>query len=207
MSYTMEQVKELRERCGAGVLDCKQALEATSGNIDKAIELLRKKGIAQAEKKLERKMAAGLVDAYIHPGERLGVLLEVDCETDFVARNQEFRQFVHDIAMQIAAYDPMAISREELKPEVIEREKEIYQSQLAESKKPPQVLDKIVAGKLEKYYSEVCLPRAAVRQESGQEGRRLRQGADREVRREHQSQAVRPVQTRCLTNPTRTPRH
>jgi elongation factor Ts len=157
MSYTLEQVKELRERCGAGVLDCKSALEATGGDTDKAIEFLRKKGIAQAEKKLERKMAAGVVDAYIHPGERLGVLLEVDCETDFVARNQEFRQFVHDVAMQIAAYDPMAISREEVPADVVTREKEIYQGQLAGSNKPPQVLEKIVNGKLEKFFSEACL--------------------------------------------------
>lgn len=157
MSYTMEQVKELRERTGAGVLDCKSALEATAGNTDKAVDFLRKKGIAQAEKKLERKMAAGVVDAYIHPGERLGVLLEVDCETDFVARNQEFRQFVHDVAMQIAAYDPIAISREEIPAEVVNREKEIYQSQLAESNKPPPVVEKIINGKLEKYYSEACL--------------------------------------------------
>jgi elongation factor Ts len=157
MSYTMEQVKELRERTGAGVLDCKSALEATSGDTDKAVDFLRKKGIAQAEKKLERKMAAGVVDAYIHPGERLGVLLEVDCETDFVARNQEFRQFVHDVAMQIAAYDPVAICREEVPAEVVNREKEIYQSQMAESNKPPQVVEKIINGKLEKYYSEACL--------------------------------------------------
>jgi elongation factor Ts len=157
MSYTMEQVKELRERTGAGVLDCKAALEATAGNTDKAVDFLRKKGIAQAEKKLERKMAAGVVDAYIHPGERLGVLLEVDCETDFVARNQEFRQFVHDVAMQIAAYDPVAISREEIPAETVNREKEIYQSQLAGSNKPPPVLEKIINGKLEKYYSEACL--------------------------------------------------
>jgi elongation factor Ts len=157
MSYTMEQVKELRERTGAGVLDCKSALEATGGDANKAVDFLRKKGIAQAEKKLERKMAAGVVDAYIHPGERLGVLLEVDCETDFVARNQEFRQFVHDVAMQIAAYDPMAISREEVPAEVVAREKEIYQSQLTGSNKPPAVLEKIINGKLEKFYSEACL--------------------------------------------------
>jgi elongation factor Ts len=157
MSYTMEQVKELRERTGAGVLDCKTALEATGGDANKAVDFLRKKGIAQAEKKLERKMAAGVVDAYIHPGERLGVLLEVDCETDFVARNQEFRQFVHDVAMQIAAYDPVAISREEIPVETVNREKEIYQGQLAGSNKPPPVLEKIINGKLEKYYSEACL--------------------------------------------------
>ena len=157
MGYTLEQVKELRERTGAGVLDCKSALEATGGDTDKAVDFLRKKGIAQAEKKLERKMAAGVVDAYIHPGERLGVLLEVDCETDFVARNQEFRQFVHDVAMQIAAYDPMAISREEVPAEVVTREKEIYQGQLVGSDKPPAVLEKIINGKLEKFYSEACL--------------------------------------------------
>jgi elongation factor Ts len=153
----MEQVKELRERTGAGVLDCKSALEATGGDTNKAVDFLRKRGIAQAEKKLERKMAAGVVDAYIHPGERLGVLIEVDCETDFVARNQEFRQFVHDVAMQIAAYDPLAISREDVPVEVVSREKEIYQSQLAGSDKPAPVLEKIVNGKLEKYYSEACL--------------------------------------------------
>jgi elongation factor Ts len=157
MSYTMERLKELRERTGSGVLDCKAALEACNGEIEKAIDFLRKKGIATAEKKAERKMAAGVVDAYIHPGERLGVLLEIDCETDFVARNQEFRQFVHDIAMQIAAYDPMAISREEIAPEVVAREKEIYASQLADSKKPPPVVEKIITGKLEKFFSEVCL--------------------------------------------------
>jgi elongation factor Ts len=157
MSYTMEQVKELRERTGAGVLDCKSALEATGGDTNKAVDFLRKKGIAQAEKKLERKMAAGVVDAYIHPGERLGVLIEVDCETDFVARNQEFRQFVHDVAMQIAAYDPLAICREEVSAEVVTREKEIYQGQLADSNKPPAVQEKIINGKLEKFYSEACL--------------------------------------------------
>jgi elongation factor Ts len=157
MSYTVVQVKELRERTGSGVLDCKAALEATNGDIEKAIEFLRKKGMAQAEKKAERKLAAGVVDAYIHPGERLGVLLEIDCETDFVARNQEFRQFAHDIAMQIAAYDPLAISREEVPAENVAREKEIFQSQLADAKKPPQVVEKIIAGKLEKYYSEVCV--------------------------------------------------
>ncbi|MEO0107930.1 MAG: translation elongation factor Ts [candidate division WOR-3 bacterium] len=157
MSYTMEQIRELRERTGSGVLDCKKALEATGGDIGKAIEYLRKKGIAQAEKKLERKMAAGVVDAYIHPGERLGVLVQVECETDFVARNQEFRQFVHDIAMQIAAYDPMAVARDDLPAEVVTREREIYESQLGDTKKPQAVIEKIVAGKLEKFYSEACL--------------------------------------------------
>lgn len=118
---------------------------------------MRKKGIAQAAKKFERPTIEGVVDAYIHPGERLGVLVEINCETDFVARNQEFRRFVHDIAMQIAACDPLAISREDLATEIIERERQIYESQVKDTKKPPQVIEKIIQGKLEKFYADVCL--------------------------------------------------
>lgn len=157
MNISMDLIKELRARTNSGILDCKQALEETQGDINKAIELLRKKGIASAEKKLQRATVEGVIDAYIHPGERLGVIVEVNCETDFVARNQDFRRFVHEIAMQIAATDPIAISREDLKPEIIEREKKIYESQLKDSGKPPQVIEKIVQGKLEKFYSDVCL--------------------------------------------------
>ncbi len=157
MNISMELIKELRARTNSGILDCKQALEETQGDINKAIELLRKKGIAAAEKKLQRATVEGVIDAYIHPGERLGVLVEVNCETDFVGRNQDFRRFVHEIAMQIAATDPIAISREDLKPEIIEREKQIYESQLKDSGKPPHVIEKIVQGKLEKFYSDVCL--------------------------------------------------
>ncbi|MDH5186822.1 MAG: translation elongation factor Ts [bacterium] len=157
MSLSLDKVKELRARTGSAILDCKNALDETDGDIEKAIELLRKKGIAKAEKKFERPTIEGVVDSYIHPGERLGVIVEVNSETDFVARNQEFRQFVHDIAMQIAACDPLAVSREDLSSEVIEREKRIYESQAATSGKPSQVIEKIVQGKMEKFYADVCL--------------------------------------------------
>lgn len=157
MKVSTELISQLRARTGSGVLDCKQALEEANGDIEKAIEFLRKKGIASAAKKAERVTTQGVIDAYIHPGERLGVIVEVNCETDFVARNQEFRRFVHDIAMQIAATDPQAISREDLAPEKIEAEKKIYEEQLATSNKPKQVLEKIIQGKLEKYFTDVCL--------------------------------------------------
>ncbi|MEO0005064.1 MAG: translation elongation factor Ts [candidate division WOR-3 bacterium] len=153
----MDKVVELRRRTGAGVMDCKTALEEAAGDIDKAIEILRKRGIAKAAKKAERPTAAGVIDAYIHPGERLGVLIEVDTETDFVARNQEFRRFVRDLAMHIAACDPIAIDRSGVPQDVIERERRIYQEQAGQSGKPAPVIEKIVAGKLEKFYAEVCL--------------------------------------------------
>lgn len=157
MNIDLEKVKELRSRTGSAILDCKNALEETNGDIEKAIELLRKKGIAKAEKKLARPTIEGVIDAYIHPGERLGVLVEVLTETDFVARNPEFRQFVHDLAMQIAACDPLAISREDLPSEVIEREKRIYTGQAETSGKPASVIEKIVQGRLEKFYADACL--------------------------------------------------
>lgn len=157
MSQPANLVAELRRRTGAGIMDCKTALEEANGDTDKAIEILRKRGIAKAAKKAERPTAAGVVDAYIHPGERLGVLIEVDVETDFVARNQEFRRFVHDIAMHIAACDPQAIDRSGIPAEVLEREKRIFAEQVAESGKPPHVAEKIVAGKLEKFYADACL--------------------------------------------------
>lgn len=153
----IEKIKELRQRTGSGILDCKQALIEADGDIEKAIEILRKKGIAKAEKKMERPTAEGVVEAYIHPGERLGVLVEVNCETDFVARNPEFRRFVRDIAMQIAATDPLAISPEDLPPQIVEREKKIYEEQLKDSGKPKEVIEKIIQGKLQKFYEEVCL--------------------------------------------------
>jgi len=157
MKISMELISQLRVRTNSGVLDCKQALEETSGDIEKAIDVLRKKGIASASKKAERATAQGVIDAYIHPGERLGVLIEVDSETDFVARNQEFRRFVHDIAMQIAATDPSAISREDVPKEKIEAEKKIYEEQLAGSGKPAPVIEKIVLGKMEKFFTDICL--------------------------------------------------
>lgn len=152
-----EKLRDLRERTGAGIVDCQKALTEAKGNIEKAIEILRKKGLALAAKKIGRITKEGIIDAYIHPGDRLGVLVEVNCETDFVARNTEFRRFVRDIALQIAASEPMVVNREELTSEVIEREKEIYRSMVQDVKKGPAIVEKIVAGKLEKFYSDVCL--------------------------------------------------
>jgi elongation factor Ts len=152
-----EKLRELRERTGAGIVDCQKALTEADGDIEKAVETLRKKGLALAAKKVGRITKEGIIDAYIHPGDRLGVLVEVNCETDFVARNTEFRRFVRDIALQIAASEPMVVSREELSADVIEREKEIYRSMVQDMKKKPEIVEKIVAGKLEKFYSDVCL--------------------------------------------------
>jgi elongation factor Ts len=153
----LEKIRELRERTGAGIVDCKNALNEAEGDLDKAVDILRKKGLALAAKKVGRITKEGIIDAYIHPGDRLGVLLEVNCETDFVARTQEFKRFVRDIALQIAASEPMVVNREELSADVIEREKEIYRGLIQDLKKPPEIVEKIVQGKLEKFYSDVCL--------------------------------------------------
>ncbi len=157
MNIPLEKIQELRARTGTGVLACKEALIETSGDVEQAIELLRKRGIAQAEKKLFRATVEGVIDAYIHPGERLGVLIEVNSETDFVARTPEFRRFAHDIAMQIAACDPLAVSREDLPAEVVERERKINQTQAESLGRPPAVIEKIIDGKMEKFYRDVCL--------------------------------------------------
>ena len=157
MAVTAGMVKELREKTGAGIMDCKQALQEAEGDFEKAVEILRKKGQASAQKRAGRETKEGVIDAYIHPGNRLGVLIEVNCETDFVARNEEFRQFVHNIAMQVAASNPMVISREDLPQEVVEKELEIYRSQAREQGKPEHIIDKIAQGKLEKFYQEACL--------------------------------------------------
>jgi len=157
MAISMELVKELREKTGAGMLDCKNALEKANGDINKAIEILREKGLAVAQKRSGRAVSQGMVGAYIHMNGKIGVLVEVNCETDFVANTKEFQDFVHELAMQIAATDPRYVKREDVPEEVIAKEKEIYAKQLEEQKKPPQVIEKIVAGKLEKFYEEVCL--------------------------------------------------
>ncbi len=153
----LEKIRELRERTGAGIVECKNALTEAEGDLDKAVDILRKKGLALAAKKVGRITKEGIIDAYIHPGDRLGVLLEVNCETDFVARTQEFKRFVRDIALQIAASEPMVVNREELSHDVIEREKEIYRSLVQDLKKPAEIVEKIVDGKLEKFYTDVCL--------------------------------------------------
>ncbi|RKY96330.1 MAG: translation elongation factor Ts [Candidatus Hydrothermota bacterium] len=157
MAVDMELVKQLRKMTGAGVLDCKKALEKTGGDLDKAVEELRKMGIAKAEKKMSREAREGIIDAYIHPGAKLGVLVEVNCETDFVANTAEFKDLVHNIALQIAATGPLAVSREQIPEEIVEKEKEIYRAQLEGSNKPPHIIEKIVEGKLEKFFQEAAL--------------------------------------------------
>lgn len=157
MAITMDQVKELREKTGAGMLDCKNALEKANGDINKAIEILREKGLATAQKRSARVASQGAIGSYIHMNGKIGVLLEINCETDFVAKTEDFQNFLHEIAMQIAAANPRYIRREDIPEDVILREKEIYTKQLEEQKKPQQVIEKIVAGKLEKFYEDVCL--------------------------------------------------
>jgi elongation factor Ts len=157
MSITATQVKELRDRIGAGMMDCKRALEEASGDIEKAIEILRKRGIAKAEKKAGREANEGSIISYIHPGSRLGVLLELNCETDFVARTEDFQQLGKDLAMQIAAANPMVVERSQMDKATLEREKEIYKEQAINEGKPEKVIDRIVAGKMEKFYQQEVL--------------------------------------------------
>jgi elongation factor Ts len=155
MAVSAEDVMKLREKTGAGLMDCKRALVETNGDSEKATVLLRERGIAKAEKKRSRTANEGIIAHYIHSDTKKGVLLELNCETDFVARNQEFRELARELCMQVAAMSPAAVSREELPQEVVEREKAIYAQQVTD--KPPQVVEKIVAGKLEKFYAQMCL--------------------------------------------------
>jgi len=157
LAVSTELIKELRERTGVGIMDCKKALIECDGDIEKAIEYLRKKGIATAQKRGAREAKEGQIHAYIHPGGKIGVLVEVNCETDFTARTEDFKNFVKDIAMQIAAQNPIAIRREDIPSEVIEKEKEIYASQAREEGKPENVIEKIVEGRLKKFFTEACL--------------------------------------------------
>lgn len=157
MAITMEMVKELRERTGAGVMDCKKALAETNGDIDKAVEYLREKGIAAAAKKASRVAAEGLVHSYIHMGGRIGVLLEVNCETDFVAKTDEFKELVNDIALHIAAMRPEYLERDEVSADVIQKEKEILTAQALNEGKPANIVEKMVQGRLEKFFAEKVL--------------------------------------------------
>ena len=157
MEISAKLVQELRTATGAGMMDCKKALAESEGNLEKAVELLRKRGLATAAKKSGRVTSEGLVASYIHGGGKLGVLIEVNCETDFVARTEQFQQLVKDISMHIAASNPTYLKREDVPADVIAKEREIYRAQLAESKKPENVIEKIIDGKLEKFFSEVCL--------------------------------------------------
>lgn len=157
MEVNASVVKELREKTGAGIMDCKRALTESGGTLEKAVEYLRQKGLAAAAKKVARVASDGAVGAYVHPGGKIGVLVELNCETDFVARTSEFQALVKDIAMQIAAANPRFVRREDVSPEEIEKEREIYRHQALEAGKPEKVVDKIVEGKMERFYSEVCL--------------------------------------------------
>lgn len=157
MTVNTDGIMELRNMTGAGIMDCKKALQENNGNVEAALKCLREKGIAKAEKRKDRSTGEGVISSYIHPGSRLGVLLEINCETDFVSRTDEFQTLARDVAMQIAAADPQVVSREELSAEDLEKEKQIYIEQARQSGKPEAVLGKIADGKLEKYYQETCL--------------------------------------------------
>lgn len=157
MKITTAMVKELREATGAGVLDCKNALQETDGDFDKAVEYLGQKGLAAAAKRANRAANEGTIGSYVHAGSRVAALVEVNCETDFVARTDDFLALAHDLAMQVVATKPRYLSPEDIPAEVIEAEKEIYRAQMEDSGKPEHVIDKIVEGKLQKYYQEVCL--------------------------------------------------
>jgi elongation factor Ts len=154
---TAQLVKQLRERSGAGMMECKSALQETGGDLAQAEVVLRKRGIASAAKKASRATRQGLVGSYIHPGSQLGVLVEVNCESDFVARTAEFQQLVHDLAMQIAAADPRFIRKEDVTPSVLDQEREIHRARALTEGKPEKIADKIVEGRLSKFYEEVCL--------------------------------------------------
>jgi len=158
MQISAAKVKELRDKTGAGMMDCKKALTETDGDLNKALDALRAKGIAKAEKKSGRAVKEGIVYSYIHPiGKKLGVLVEINCETDFVAKTDNFVKFAEDVAMQIAAMNPKAVTREEISPDVVEREKAVYKEQVLNQGKPEHIADRIITGKLEKFFKENVL--------------------------------------------------
>jgi elongation factor Ts len=157
MEITAQQVNELRQRTGIGMMDCKIALQEAEGDVEKAITILRKKGFARAKDKMSRETSEGQVGSYIHLNGKIGVLVEINCESDFVSRTQDFQDLVKNIAMHIAAADPQYLSSDQIPEETLEEEKEIIRGQFKDSKKPPEIVDRIVEGKLSKYYSEVCL--------------------------------------------------
>lgn len=157
MKITSQMVKELRDKTNAGMMDCKRALGETEGDMEKAVDLLRQKGLAVAQKRADRATSEGVVECYIHAGSKLGVMVELGCETDFVAKTDDFIAFAKDIAMHVAASSPVAITREEVPADLIDREREIYKAQALESGKPENIVDKIISGKIEKFIGEVCL--------------------------------------------------
>ena len=167
MEISAEKVKELRDKTGAGMMDCKKALAESEGNLEKAIDYLRKKGAATAEKRADRATNQGQVEAYIHAGGRVGAMVEVNCETDFVAKTDDFKVLAREIAMQIASMNPLYISREQITQDTLNHELEIYRTQARNEKKPEQVVEKIAQGKLEKYFQEVCLLEQTFIKDSG----------------------------------------
>ena len=157
MQITSQMVKELRDKTNAGMMDCKKALSETEGDMEKAIDFLRQKGLAVARKRADRATSEGVVETYIHAGGKLGVMVEVGCETDFVAKNSDFQEFAKNVAMHIAASNPVAIRREEVTEDVLERERNIYRQQALDSGKPENIAEKMIGGKMDKFYGEVCL--------------------------------------------------
>jgi len=157
VKITSQMVKELRDKTNAGMMDCKKALTKTEGDLEKAVDLLRQKGLAVAQKRAGRATSEGTIQTYIHAGGKLGAMVEVGCETDFVAKTDDFIAFAKDVAMHVVATNPVAIQREDVSAEMIEREKEIYKQQALDSGKPEQIVDKIITGKMDKYFSDVCL--------------------------------------------------
>jgi elongation factor Ts len=157
MAISAERVKELREKTGAGMMDCKKALSETGGDIERAIDYLRQKGLSDAAKRSGRTASEGLIASYIHPGGKIGVLVEVNCESDFVARTEDFQALVKDVAMHVAAANPLYLRREDVPEDVITREKNIYAAQAKEGGKPEKIIERIVQGKLEKFFQEICL--------------------------------------------------
>jgi len=156
-TITASMVKELREATAAGILDCRKPLEVSGGDFDKAVDYLRERGLSQAAKRMDRQASEGLVHAYIHSGGRVGVLVEVNCETDFVARTDEFQELVNDIALQVAAMSPLYVSRDQIPQEIIDHERRLYRAQALEEGKPENIADRIVEGRMEKYYQQACL--------------------------------------------------
>lgn len=157
MEVSASMVKDLREKTGAGMMDCKKALAESAGNFEKAVDYLRQKGLATAARRAGKVASEGRIGSYVHAGGKIGVMVEVNCETDFVAKTDDFQAFAKDVAMHIAASSPLYVQRENVPPEALEREREIYRAQARDAGKPEKIMEKIVEGKLEKYYSEVCL--------------------------------------------------
>ena len=200
MEITAAQVKKLRELTGAGMMECKAALTEAKGDMDEATTILRKRGLAQATKKAGRSTNEGLIGSYIHMGGKIGVLVEINCESDFVARTEDFQSMAREIAMHIAAASPTYVRREDVPGEVLDREREIYRAQMKDQNKPPQVIEKIVEGKLNSFYEQVCLLRSAVDPRPQGHDRTARAGCDRQTRRERLRPALRPIQARRNTN-------